>query len=88
MLYEVNDRRNKLQKRLKQIFQNGGRSMRIISTTIICTDVRFRTPFGSSFMQWNKWNFQSVNFCRCSVHSEIYTVHSPTNMLFIKLRKV
>jgi len=27
-------------------------------------------------------------FYRCSAHSEIYVVHSPTNELFIKLRKV
>jgi len=27
-------------------------------------------------------------FYRCSVHSEIYIVHSPTNALFIKLGKV
>jgi hypothetical protein len=25
------------------------------------------------------------NFYCCTVHSEIYTVHSPTNALFIKL---
>jgi hypothetical protein len=29
-----------------------------------------------------------VNLYRCTVHSEIYTVHSPTNVLFIKLGKV
>jgi hypothetical protein len=28
------------------------------------------------------------NFYRCTVHSEIYIVHSPTNALFIELRKV
>jgi len=27
-------------------------------------------------------------FYRCSVHSEIYIVHSPTNVIFIKLGKV
>jgi len=27
-------------------------------------------------------------FYLCSVHSEIYLVHSPTNALFIKLGKV
>ena len=31
---------------------------------------------------------KTQNFCRCSVHSEIYIVHSPTNTLFIKLGKV
>jgi len=29
-----------------------------------------------------------INFYRCSVRSEIYVVHSPTNALFIKLGKV
>jgi hypothetical protein len=28
------------------------------------------------------------NFYCCTVHSEIYIVHSPTNALFIKLGKV
>jgi len=28
------------------------------------------------------------NFYRCSVRSEIYIVHSPTNALFIKVGKV
>ena len=30
----------------------------------------------------------NVDFYHCSVHSEIYIVHSPTNALFIKLGKV
>jgi len=28
------------------------------------------------------------SFYHCSVHSEVYIVHSPTNALFIKLGKV
>jgi hypothetical protein len=33
-----------------------------------------------------KWH-DSFFYC-CTVHSEIYVVHSPTNALFIKLGKV
>jgi hypothetical protein len=35
------------------------------------------------------WNEVLFNFFyRCALHSDIYTVHSPTNALFIKLEKV
>ena len=34
----------------------------------------------------NEFNFE--NFYRCTVHSDIYAVHSPTKVLFIKLREV
>ena len=33
-------------------------------------------------------NIKKTIFYPCSVHSEIYIVHSPTNALFIKLGKV
>jgi len=43
---------------------------------------------GACSMHGRDETTQMIIFYRCSVQSEIYTVHTPTNALFIKLGKV
>jgi hypothetical protein len=46
-----------------------------------------KRPLGRPRHRWED-NVKMDNFYLCTVHSDIYTVHSPTNALFIKLGKV
>jgi hypothetical protein len=56
-----------------------------VEQAIAFTSRRLRSEGKICQYPFNKRNIYLDNFFLCTLHSEIYTVHSPTNALFIKL---
>jgi hypothetical protein len=58
-----------------------------IPVTTVWHILKLRVELAASRDGWQQQIQQIIFFYRCTMHFDIYRVHSPTNALFIKLEK-